>query len=96
MPTEIGVHGVVRLVQSLACNGVELKRVRFIGHQTLQSSNPGAVLKAHRGQLRRCNSLVVIGGIVLQNSANERSTPKMGNIRIQKGGFLNQNSLFGT
>ena len=46
MPTEIGVHGVVRLVQSLACNGVELKRVRFIGHQTLQSSNRGAVLKA--------------------------------------------------
>ena len=38
MPTEIGVHGVVRLVQSLACNGVELKWVRFIGHQTLQNS----------------------------------------------------------
>ena len=34
--------------------------------------------------------------IVLQNSANERSVPKMGNIGIQMAGFLNQNSPFRT
>ena len=33
-------------------------------------------------------------GIVLQNSANERSVPKMGNIGIQMAGFLNQNAPF--
>ena len=42
------------------------------------------------------HQMSAVGGIVLQNSANERSVPKMGNIGIEMAGFLNQNSPFRT
>ena len=42
-------------------------------------------LLARRDQSRRCKTLVANGRIVLQNSANERSTPKNGQYQNPKG-----------